>query len=297
MTLQQLKQIITISGCNSMNEASKKLFISQPSLSIMVKELEKEIGIEIFVRSNKGIVITSKGKEFLGYAKQVTEQYKLLEDRYINKIEKQRFSVSLQHYSFGVEAFMEIINEFEMKDYEFSIHETKTYEVIEDVKEFRSEIGILYLSDFNCQIIQKILRENNLEFIELFECDVHAYLHDNHPLSIKKEVSLKELNEYPFIAFDQGKNNSFYFSEEMKSTYEYKRIIKVEDRATMQNLIIGLNGYTLCSGITSKSMNEECYIRVPLKESEKIKLGYIKKKGFKIGDICNEYIEKLKKYN
>lgn len=296
MNLQQLKQIITIADCSSMNEAAKKLFISQPSLSNMVKEIEKEVGIKLFLRSNRGIVITSEGKEFLRYAKQITEQYKLLEDRYINKTKKKSFSVSMQHYSFAVKAFVEIINKTGMEEYEFSIYETKTYEVIENIKNFKSEVGILYLNDFNSRIIKKILKENNLEFEELFDCDTYVYLWDKHPLSKNKIISLKELEEYPCLTFEQGKNNSFYFAEEMKSTYGYKKSIKVDDRATMQNLIIGLNGYTLCSGIICENINEECYKTIPLKESEKIKLGYIKRKDVKISEIGTIYIEELKKY-
>lgn len=297
MNLQQLKQIITIAECSSMNEAAKKLFISQPSLSNMVKELEKEVGVKLFLRSNRGIIITSEGKEFLGYAKQITEQYRLLEDRYFSDIKKKSFSISMQHYSFAVKAFIEIINEVGMEEYKFSIYETKTYEVIENIKNFKSEIGIIYINDFNERIIKKIFKENNLEFKELFTCDTYVYLWDKHPLAEEKIISLKDLEDYPCMVFEQGKNNSFYLAEEMKSTYEYKNVIKVDDRATMQNLIIGLNGYTLCSGIICKDLNEDCYKTIPLKESDKIKIGYIKRQDVKISEIGSMYIQKLKKYD
>ena len=249
MTLQQLRYAIMIADYGSMNEAAKQLFVSQPNLSKTIKELEDEIGLTIFLRSNRGIVITPEGEEFLGYARQVTEQYRLLTDKYIEKKSKKKFSVSSQHYTFAVKAFVEMVKKVGMEQYEFAIHETKTFEVIENVKNFKSEIGILYLNDFNGQVLEKLLKENNLEFIDLFECDTFVYLWSGHPLAQKEVITMVELEEFPCLAFDQGKNNSFYLAEEMKSTYEYKRIIKTNDRATMLNLMVGLSGYTLCSGI------------------------------------------------
>ena len=247
MTLQQLHQVITIADSGSMNEAAKKLFISQPSLSATVKELEQEIGFNLFVRSNRGIIITPEGEEFLGYARQVTEQYRLLENRYIEKKSKKKFSVSMQHYSFAVKAFVEMVKKIGMDEYEFAVHETRTWEVIENVKYFKSELGVLYLNDYNEQVMRKIFKENGLEFAELFQCETYVYLWGGHPLADQPEISMEELQDYPCLAFDQGKNGAFYFAEEMKSTYDYKQIIHANDRATLLNLMVGLNAYTLCS--------------------------------------------------
>ena len=296
MTLQQLRYVITIADSGSMNEAAKQLFISQPSLSSAVRELEEEIGIDIFLRSNRGIVITPEGEEFLGYARQVTEQYRLLSDKYIEKKSKKKFSVSTQHYSFAVKAFVEVVKKVGMEEYEFAVHETRTYEVIENVKNFKSELGILYLNDFNEQVMTKIFRENNLEFTELFVCDTFVYLWAEHPLAHQSVIAMKELEEYPCLAFDQGKNNSFYLSEEMKSTYEYKRIIKANDRATLLNLMRGLNAYTLCSGIICEDLNGDEYKAVPLTESEKMRIGYIKRKGSTISKIGELYLEEINAY-
>ena len=296
MTLQQLQQVITIADCGSMNEAAKKLFVSQPNLSAVVKELEEETGVTIFLRSNRGIVITPEGEEFIGYARQVTEQYQLMENRYIEKNSKKKFSVSTQHYTFAVKAFVELVKKVGMDEYEFAIHETKTYEVIENVKNLKSEIGILYLNDFNQQVMEKILRENSLLFEELFTCDTYVYLWKNHPLVEKAQISMKDLEDYPCLAFEQGKNNSFYFAEEMKSTYEYKKIIKADDRATLLNLMVGLNGYTLCSGIITEELNGDDYMAIPLVESEKMRIGYVRHKGAKISPIGEIYIDELRKY-
>ncbi len=296
MTLQQLRYAIAIADKGSMNEAAKALFIAQPSLSETIKELEKELGISVFLRSNRGISITPEGEEFLGYARQVCEQAELLENRFINKETKKKFSVSMQHYTFAVNAFVETVKQIGLDNYEFAVHETMTGEVIDNVKNFKSELGVLYVSDFNEQVISKLLRENSLEFIELFECDTYVYLWSKHPLAGKSVISMSDLDEYPCLAFDQGKNNSFFLSEEMKSTYDYKRLIKANDRATLLNLMVGLNAYTLCSGIICEELNGDDYKAIPLKESEKMRIGYIKRKGTHLSGIGKLYVEELQKY-
>jgi DNA-binding transcriptional LysR family regulator len=296
MTLQQLKYALTIADCGSMNEAAKQLFISQPSLSETMKELETEIGLDIFLRSNRGIVITPEGEEFLGYARQVTEQFGLLQSKYIDKKVKEKFSVSTQHYTFAVKAFVETVKQIGMEQYEFAVHETTTISVIENVKKFKSEIGVLYENDFNEKVLNKMFKENGLEFVELFSCDTFVYLWSGHPLAKQDVITMEELDEYPCLSFDQGKNNSLYLAEEMKSTYEYRRLIKANDRATLLNLMIGLNAYTLCSGIICEDLNGNDYKAVPLKETEEMRIGYIKRKGAKVSHIGELYIEELKKY-
>ena len=296
MTLQQLKYALTIADCNSINEASKQLFISQPSLSEMIRELETELGFDIFLRSNRGIMITPEGEEFLGYARQVTEQFGLLKSKYIDKKTKEKFSVSTQHYTFAVQAFVETVKKTGMEQYEFAVHETTTTSVIENVKNFKSEIGVLYQNDFNENVLNKMFRENGLEFIELFQCDTFVYLWSGHPLAGQQVISMEELDEYPCLSFDQGKNNSLYLAEEMKSTYDYRRLIKANDRATLLNLMRGLNAYTLCSGIICEDLNGDDYMAIPLRETEKMRIGYLKRKGVKISLIGEIYIEELKKY-
>ena len=296
MTLQQLKYALMIADCGSMNEAAKQLFISQPSLSETMKELETEIGLDIFLRSNRGIVITPEGEEFLGYARQVTEQFGLLQSKYIDKKVKEKFSVSTQHYTFAVKAFVETVKQIGMEQYEFAVHETTTISVIENVKNFKSEIGVLYENDFNEKVLNKMFKENGLEFVELFSCDTFVYLWSGHPLAKQDVITMEELDEYPCLSFDQGRNNSLYLAEEMKSTYEYRRLIKANDRATLLNLMIGLNAYTLCSGIICEDLNGNDYKAVPLKETEKMRIGYIKRKGAKVSHIGELYIEELKKY-
>lgn len=278
MTLQQLKYALTIADCGSMNEAAKQLFISQPSLSETMKELETEIGIEIFLRSNRGISITPEGEEFLGYARQVTEQFGLLQSRYIGKKKKEKFSVSTQHYTFAVKAFVETVKKLGMERYEYAVHETTTYDVITNVRSFKSEIGVLYLNDFNEKVMMKTIQENGLEFKELFSCNTFVYLWAGHPLAEREVIAMEELDNYPCLSFDQGKYHSLFLAEEMKSDYEYKRLIKANDRATLLNLMVGLNAYTLCSGIICEELNGSDYTAVPLKETERMRIGYIVRK-------------------
>ncbi len=297
MTLNQLRYVIQIADSSSMNEAAKALFISQPSLSASVRDLEEEIGIDIFVRSNRGISLTPEGKEFLGYARQVVQQYELIENRYISKGEfKKRFSVSMQHYTFAVNAFIEVVKQFGIDEYDFSVYETRTNDVIQNVKNFKSEVGILYLNDFNRKVLEKIFTENELSFHKLFDCHIYAYISKKHPLAKKKKVTLEELSDYPCLAFDQGENNSFYFAEELYSTYEYKRIIHASDRATLLNLFIGMNGFTLCSGIICEDLNGDDFCAVRLDSNDLMTIGYIKRKGIPLSPIGQLYIQEVEKY-
>lgn len=297
MTLTQLKYIITVAESGSMNEAAKKLFVAQPSLSAAVKDLEAEIGIELFRRSNRGISLTPKGQEFMGYARQVVEQYQLMESRYVTKeTVKKKFSVSMQHYTFAVKAFVEMVKQFGMDEYEFAVYETSTHEVIANVRDFKSEIGILYLDEFNRRVLMKLFQEYHLEFHELLTCGIYVYMWKGHPLAGGQEISLEELKEYPCLSFEQGEHNSFYFAEEVLSTYEYKRLIKASDRATLLNLMVGLNGYTLCSGIICEELNGEEYCAVKLKTEDKMSIGYLVRKGVSISELGQKYLEEVRKF-
>ncbi len=297
MTLAQLKYAITAAKAGSMNEAAKLLFIAQPSLSAAIRDLEEEIGMEIFKRSNKGISLTPQGEEFIAYAGQVVTQYDLIESRYIEKKNiRKKFSVSTQHYTFAVDAFVKMVKQFGMDEYEFAIHETKTYEVIEDVKDFKSEIGVLYLNDFNEKVLKKLFAEYGLEFHPILDCHIYVYMWKEHPLANKQEITLEELEGYPCLSFEQGKNNSFYFAEEVLSTYHYKQLIKANDRATLLNLMVGLNAYTLCSGIICEELNGSDYCAVRLNSEETMTIGYLSRKGVAISALGEKYIEELTKY-
>lgn len=297
MTLQQLKYIIEIVNCGSINEAANRLFITQPSLSKSVKELENEIGIEIFLRSNRGISLSTSGAEFLGYARQVVEQAELLEQRYMKKAPSKRlFSVSTQHYAFSVHAFVNTVKEFDQDEYEFAIRESKTHEIIEDVKNLRSEIGVIYINDFNEKVLNKIIKDNGLIFTHLFDATPHIFISADNPLAKKKKIKIEDLDPYPRVSFEQGTHNSFYFSEEILSTLSHKKNLLVSDRATLSNLLIGLQGYTITTGILSVELNGSNLVSIPLESDEIIKLGYIKHKNVSLSIPAKKYIEKLEEY-
>ncbi len=295
MTLQQMRYAITIADCGSMNEAAHRLFITQPSLSSTIRELEKELGLTLFLRSNRGISITQDGEEFLGYARQIIAQYGMLEERFIDRAtRKTRFSVSTQHYSFAVKAFIQTANEFGLENYEFAIHETKTHTIMTHVRNMKSELGVLYLNDFNREALTKIFHEYGLEFYPLFDCSISVYLWKGHPLASRASISIEQLQPYPCLSFEQGDYNSFYFAEEVLSTYEYKKIIKTDDRATMLNLMKGVNAFTLCSGIITEDLNGSDYVAVPLESNDTMTIGYIKKARVELSDLGRSYIENLK---
>lgn len=297
MTITQLRYAIMVAKSNSMNEAARALFISQPSLSNSIRELEEEVGMIIFRRNNRGIMLTPEGKEFIGYARQVVEQYELMESKYIDKKNaKKKFSVSMQHYTFAVSAFVEMVKRYGMDEYEFAVYETKTYDVIKNIRDYQSEIGVLYMNAFNEKAMKKLFQECGLEFHPILNCCVYAYMWKGHPLAQKEEVTLEELQNYPCLSFEQGENNSFYFAEEVLSTYEYKQLIKVDDRATVLNLMAGLNAYILCCGIICEELNGYDYCAVKLKSDEVMTIGYLIRKGASVSEIGQIYIEELYKF-
>lgn len=302
MTIQQLHYAITISETGSFNKAAELLYVAQPSLTGAIKELEKELGIKLFNRSGRGASLTADGLEFITYARQVYYQYESLMGKYGKAGKrKKKFGVSTQHYSFAVKSFVEMVKQFDTEEYEFAIRETKTKEVINDVITSKSEIGILYLSDFNRKAIEKLLRTNGLEFHRLTECETYVYLWKGHPLAKKREIDFSELADYPCLSFEQGAEVSFYFAEEVFSTRDYPRTIKATDRATMLNLMIGLNGYTLCSGIICEELNGSECIAVPLKTDGetvggRMEIGYIIKKNMILSGMGKLYIKEIGDY-
>lgn len=300
MTLQQLKYAITISETGSLNKAAEALYISQPSLTTAIRELEKEIGIRIFNRSGRGATLTNDGTEFILYARQVYGQYNLLVEKYSpDSSIKKKFGVSSQHYSFAVKAFVEMVKNFDTAEYEFAIRETKTRDIINDVYTLRSEIGILYLNDFNRKPLTKLFESNGLCFHTLTECKPFVYLWKGHPLANERSICFEQLLDYPCLSFEQGESSSFYLSEEILSTANYLRTIKTCDRATMLNLMIGLNGYTLCSGIICEELNGTDFLAVPFEADSSdgiMEIGCIVRKNTMLSEMGRLYIRELKNY-
>lgn len=293
MTLQQLMYAITTADEKSINKTAQRFYVSQPAISDAIRDLEDEIGITIFERSNRGVTTTTEGADFIVYARQVVAQYDLLKERYIDKEQKKRFGVSAQHYTFAVKSYIELIENHDPEKYEFSIYEGKTSEVINDVRTFRSEIGIIHLDEYNHNFLMKYLRVNNLEYKKLFDCKVFVYLSSDHPLASKKKVTSHDLESYPCLTFNQGEENPIYLAEEPVSMFEKRKIIKVNDRGTMLNMMVGLNGYTLCSGIICEELNGTGYKAIPYESREKTSVIYVTRMGSTLSDLGQEYIDNL----
>lgn len=296
MTLQQLKYIIRTVECGSITEAARQLFIAQPSLSAAIKEVESEMGITLFARTTKGISLTADGIEFLAYARQIMEQSELLEQRYQGKKRSRQIcSISTQHYAFAVNAFVNVLRTLPVDEYAFTLRETRTHEILEDVKTLRSELGILYMSDFNAQVLTKILKESHLLFHPLFEAKPHVFISSRHPLATQAQVTLEELDDYPFLAFEQGEYNSFYYSEEILSTAPHKKAIHVSDRATLFNCVIGLNGYTISTGVLNSDLNGEDIISVPLVTDERMRVGWIALEDARLSTFAQGFLDELQR--
>ena len=301
MTLTQLHYLMVIAETNSLNKAAEQLYMSQPSLTSAMKELERELGITLFYRSGRGVTLTGDGAEFLLYAKQLYGQYENILEKYgKGGSRRKKFGVSTQHYSFAVKAFVDMAKQFDMSKYEFAIRETMTAAVISDVSTMKSEIGVLYLCDFNRKSMKKLLNSASLEFHHLIDCQAYVYIWKGHPLAKERSITFEQLKDYPCLSFEQGDNSSFYLSEEILSTNEYSQMIRANDRATMLNLMVGLNGYTLCSGIICEELNGSDYLTVPFEDDERnqnsvMEIGYVTRKNSTLSRIGGLYVEELKR--
>lgn len=297
MRIQQLEYLERIIEAGSINEAAKRLFLTQPSLSNAVKELENEMGIQIFQRSSGGISLTAEGREFMTYSKQILDKVNLMNERYKNgQQRKQSFSVSAQHYAFVVHAFVELIKSVNANEYQFTLRETETQNIFNDLAQFKSELGILYTNGFNQKIMQRLFKENNLVFTPLFVAKPHIFVSRYNPLTSKSSVNLSDLEDYPYLSYEQGEVNSFYFSEEILSTLSHKKSIKVSDRATIFNLMVGLNGYTISSGIISSKLNDDKIVAIPLNVDDDITLGWLKHRQVELSTLAERYLTMLKEH-
>jgi DNA-binding transcriptional LysR family regulator len=294
ITLQSLRYFIEVAAEGSITAAADMLYVAQPTLSAAMRDLESRAGRALLVRSARGVTLTTDGAEFLGYARQVVEQVALLEQRYLDRPPSRRLlGVSAQHYSFAVDAFVRMVKSTEGAEYEFSLRETRTWDIIEDVRTLRSELGILYRNDFNRNIIGKLLRDSGLAFHPLFLAEPHIFISRKNPLASRVRTTLADLADLPRLTFDQGANNSFYFAEEILSTLSSKREIRVSDRATIFNLMIGLDGYTISTGIISDDLDPEI-VAVPLDVDERIEIGWIGHAAIPLTEQAQRYLAEVR---
>ena len=294
MTLQQLKYADAVATCGSLSEAARRVFVTQPTLTEAIRTLEEELRIAIFTRSSRGVALTHEGEEFLASARQILDDAALIQQKYTGKaVRRPQFAVSCQHFAFAVEAFMEVVKENDAESYDFTFRETVTSEIIDDVARHRSEIGMLYLSRRNERAIMKILRKEELMFEELFAARPHVFLGRKHPLAKKKIIKPQELDAYPYLTYEQGVENALYFAEEVMPSLDRKKNIRVRDRATMTNLVLGLNGFTVSSGAHGKSYNSEI-ISIPLKMDDSIRVGIVRRDGVSLSAAGASFVKALR---
>jgi len=297
MTLQQLTYLVKVAECGNITDAAEQLFISQPSLSSAIHNLEKEMGVTAFLRSNKGVVVTKEGEELLSFARMLLEQADIMKEHFgTGNLRTPKFCVSCQHYSFAVNAFVDVVNQFDAQSYNFTLRETQTGEIIDDVANGKSELGILYLSEHNEDVISKLIKKNKLIFEELFVAKPHVFISREHPLAEKESIMVEELKPYPYLVFEQGERNSFYFAEEFLSMLDLPKTIQVRDRATLFNLVIGLNGFTVSSGVIDQKLNGSGIIAKPLSLDCQMRIGLIKKKNTLLSRYASFYIESIKRH-
>lgn len=298
MNMNQIKYVLAVAAASSMREAAAKLYVSQPALSVSIRELEEELGILIFERNSKGISLTDEGREFINYAKKAAGQYEILEDRYLSKDrDRERFSVSTQHYNIAVKAFTETIRRCEPKRYLFAIRETKTREVLEDVRDMRSEVGVVSFSDSGEAVLKKLFREFGLVFVPLMQRETYAYVWSTHPMASRTDISLEELKDYPCVSFDQSDDSAYYLTEEAMADYEFEKMIRSDDRATTMEILANLNGYAIGSGMLSgEEAILEGMIAIKLKEEDPLVIGYITRKGGTLSEYGRTYVEELEKF-
>ncbi|KRL36699.1 LysR family transcriptional regulator [Lacticaseibacillus manihotivorans] len=297
MRIQQLQYLEAIAETGSINEAAKRLFISQPSLSQAMKELEKEYHLQLFYRSKAGITLTDGGREFLNYGRGVLDQVNLLDEHFRqDTVRKQQFSVSAQHYAFVVNAFVALVKEIGGSEYNFTLRETQTQGVLDDIQTNKSELGVTYLNGFNQTVMKRLIAEKDLTFTPLFVAQPHVFVGRDNPLTAKSHLSLADLEDFPYLSYEQGDTNSFYFAEEIQSTLPHLKHIQVSDRATIFNLMVGLDGYTISSGIISSDLNDEKIVAIPLDVDDPITLGYLRHKKIELSATANRYLELLKEH-
>ncbi|MFF7683853.1 LysR family transcriptional regulator [Microbacterium sp. NPDC007973] len=294
ITLQQLQYFIEVAAEGSISAAADLLYVAQPTMSAAMKDLETRVGRDLLTRSARGITLTNDGVEFLGYARQVVEQAELLEQRYLGRPPSRRLlGVSAQHYSFVVDAFVRMVKATDAAEYEFSLRETRTFDIIEDVRTLRSELGILFRNDFNRNVLDKLLRDSGLAFHPLFVAAPHIFVSRRNPLASRSRATLDDLVDLPRLTFDQGANNSFYFAEEILSTLSSRQEIRVSDRATIFNLMIGLDGYTISTGIISDDLDPEI-VAVPLDVDEQIEIGWIDRTAIPLTEQAQRYLGEVR---
>lgn len=295
MTLQQLRYADAVATYGGFGEAAKRMYVTQPTLSESIRLLEEELRIAIFNRTGRGVVVTREGEEFLASARQIVDDAARIQEKYTGRaVRRPQFAVSCQHYAFAVEAFMDVVKAGTADSYDFTIRETVTSEIVDDVAHHRSEIGLIYLSRRNEAMLAKILRKEELAFEEIFTARPHVLLGRRHPLARHGRIRPEELDDYPYLTYEQGAENALAFSEEIMPAIDRKKNIRVRDRATMTSLVLGLDGFTVASGAQSRAYGADI-VSVPLEIADEIRVGFVFRRGLPLSSAGKTFVESVRR--
>ena len=290
MTLQQCIYILEIHNTGSFSEAARKLFVAQSSLSTSVKCLEDELGIKIFERSKNGAVLTVEGAEFVRYAAEMVSKNDFILNRYKNSQRGARLFVSTQHYDFIADAFCALVMKTADAEYSLSLQEKETYDVIRDVEIAYSDVGIIAIEDQNLDIMNRYLQSKEISFTTIFKVSPHVFIRREHPLSSEPLLHYEMLNNFPYLSYEQGAHKDSWFKEEMISgEFANKRIV-ISDRATLMNILLKTNAYTVGTGIMPSALNEGKIISVPLESNSLYSVGYITRNDKRPAPILQEFL-------
>lgn len=295
MNIQQLRYVVAIANSGTFREAAEKMYVSQPSLSISVRDLEKELGFKIFRRTSSGTFLTRRGMEFYEKAQELVKGFDVFQNQYANpEEEKDEFSIASQHYDFlppTITAFSQ-----QYPDYKnFRIFESTTVQILDEVAQGHSEIGIIYLNNQNQKGIMQRIEKLGLEVIELIPFQTHIYLREGHPLAKKKELVMEDLVDLPTVRFTQEKDEYLYYSENFVDTSASSQMFNVTDRATLNGILERTNAYATGSGfLDSDSVNGITVI--PLNDNLNNRMVYVKREEVDLSQAGTLFVEVMQEY-
>lgn len=298
MTLQQMQYLLEIDRCGSINKAAQSLFVSQSALSSAILEVEKELGITVFHRTNRGIRLTEDGRELLGQILPIVEQSRKLSRYYARRRDTERvhLSVSAQRYPFCAKAFVEFMNSLDAQACQLSLKETDMPAVISDVAAGLSELGVLFVSDLTERAITRTLEEKNLVFEPLVTLRPHVFMRTGHPLSAEASLTVEQLRPYPHIVFTQSDSDLNYAEEAVSgSGADFERLVTVSDRASIYNIMVHTDCVSTGSGVLPAGYADERLIAVPLRDSHDMRLGYVRQRLHRMSEPELHFLEILQR--
>ena len=294
MTIQQCKYVLAIVKTGSFTEAARQLFVAQSSLSISIKSLEQELNIKIFKRSGNGVFLTEEGSEFVRYASRICQDSDFVERRYSAGAVQEKLFIATQHYDFVADIFCAYLNTVSADRFKLAIKEIKTHNVIYEVEMAYSDIGIIAIKDRDYDIMKRYLANKRLSFTPLLKAYPHVFFRKEHPLSQSENLQISDLKSYPYVSYEQGEHNSAFFTEELTEIADVDKHIQISDRATLMNLLLVTDAYTVGTGIMPSALNQGNIVSIPLDTDDFYHIGYLLNEDRKISPATYQFIETMK---